>query len=256
MAKCKMTPTPAEDIARQIMEAYQPKDAQEIQDAVKQIFAPIFEAALKGEMDNHLGCSSHERSEMRNNSRNGYSEKTLKTSLGELPIHVPRDRKGDFEPQIVKKHQRDVTSIEGKILAMYGRGMSQRDIASTIEDIYGFKISHITDCVMEEVRAWQNRPLSAFYPFVFVDCLYVSLCRERGAAQAAVHVHSGASCIWFITPYGTQQMWWRASTQVFARSQRRESFRTKRRYSSCCIYAYWNSTGSGVGARAQSVAYG
>ena len=193
MAKRKMTPTPAEDIASQIMEAYQPKDAQEIQDAVKQIFAPIFEAALKGEMDNHIGCSSHERSETRNNSRNGFSEKTLKTSLGELPIHVPRDRKGDFDPQIVKKHQRDVTSIEGKILAMYGRGMSQRDIASTIEDIYGFKISHeqishITDCVMEEVRAWQNRPLSAFYPFVFVDCLYVSLRRERCAAQAAVHV--------------------------------------------------------------------
>lgn len=124
MAKRKMTPTPAEDIARQIMEAYQPKDSQEIQDAVKQIFAPIFEAALKGKMDNHLGYSSHERSETTHNSRNGYSEKTLKTSFGELPIRVPCDRQALFEAQIVKKHQRDVTSIEGKILAMYGRGMS------------------------------------------------------------------------------------------------------------------------------------
>ena len=170
------------------MEAYQPKDAQEIQDAVKQIFAPIFEAALKGEMDNYLGCSPHERSETRNNSRNGYSEKTLKTSIGELPIHVPRDRKGDFEPQIVKKHQRDVTSIEGKILAMYGRGMSQRDIASTIEDIYGFKISHITDCVMEEVRAWQNRP-----PF---GVLSLCLCGLplRFVAQGAGRGTSGGTC--------------------------------------------------------------
>ena len=193
MAKRKMTPTPADNIAKQITEAYHPQDAQDIQDVVKRIFTRIFEAALKGEMQNHLGYASHARTDSSDNARNGYSEKTLKTTLGEIPIHVPRDRQGSFEPQIVKKHQRDVSSIEGKILALYGRGMSQRDIASTVEDIYGFKvsheqISHITDCILEEVHDWQRRPLKPFYPFVFVDCLYVSLRTERGVQQSAVHV--------------------------------------------------------------------
>ena len=109
--------------------------------------------------------------------------------------HAYRESKriSGFEPQIVKKHQRDVSSIEGKILALYGRGMNQRDIASTVEDIYGFKmsleqISHITDCILEEVNDWQRRPLKPCYPFVFVDCLYVSLRTERGVQQSAVHV--------------------------------------------------------------------
>ncbi|WP_399553737.1 transposase [uncultured Selenomonas sp.] len=145
------------------------------------------------ERQNHLGYASHARTDSSDNARNGYSEKTLKTTLGEIPIRVPRDRQGSFEPQIVKKHQRDVSSIEGKILALYGRGMSQRDIASTVEDIYGFKmsheqISHITDCILEEVNDWQRRPLKPCYPFVFVDCLYVSLRTERGVQQSAVHV--------------------------------------------------------------------
>ena len=194
MAKRKMTPTPAENIAKQIMETYKPQSAQEIQDVVKQIFAPIFEAALQGEMDNHLGYANHERSEQdSSNSRNGFSTKKLKTSMGEVPIRIPRDRESSFNPQIVKKHQRDVSAIEDKVLAMYARGMSQRDISATIEDIYGFEmsheqISHITDCVMEEVREWQTRALKPFYPFIFVDCLYVSLRTEQGIRQSAVHV--------------------------------------------------------------------
>lgn len=194
MAKRKMTPTPAENIAKQIMETYKPQSAQEIQDVVKQIFAPIFEAALQGEMDNHLGYANHEHSEQdSSNSRNVFSTKKLKTSMGEVPIRIPRDRESSFNPQIVKKHQRDVSAIEDKVLAMYARGMSQRDISATTEDIYGFEmsheqISHITDCVMEEVREWQTRALKPFYPFIFVDCLYVSLRTEQGIRQSAVHV--------------------------------------------------------------------
>ena len=146
-----------------------------MQDALKSIFAPMFEAALKGELENHLGYEKHARA-TGSNARNGYSSKIIKTSLGETPIRVPRDREGTFEPQIVKKYQRDVSPIEDKVLAMYARGMSQRDIAATIEDIYGFEmsheqISHITDCVME-VDRWRTRPLKPFYPFAFVDCIY------------------------------------------------------------------------------------
>lgn len=189
----KTTPTFGEQIAQQILENYELKDAQDIQDALKQVFGPIFEAVLKGEMQNHLGYEKNGHSEDSTNTRNGYSQKTLKTSLGEVPIRVPRDRQGQFEPQIVKKHQRDVSSIEGKVLAMYARGMSQRDIAATIEDIYGFQLSHeqisnITDCVMEEVNRWRTRPLKPFYPFSFVDCIYVSMRTERGIRQVAVYV--------------------------------------------------------------------
>lgn len=189
----KSTPTPGEQIAQQILANYDLKNAQDVQDALKQIFGPIFEAVLNGEMQNHLGYEKNGHPQDPINVRNGYSQKTLKTSLGEVPIRIPRDRQSRFEPQIVKKHQRDVTSIEGKVLAMYARGMSQSDIAATIEDIYGFELSHeqisnITDCVMEEVERWRTRPLKPFYPFSFVDCIYVSMRTEHGIRQAAVYV--------------------------------------------------------------------
>ncbi|EFR40288.1 putative transposase, Mutator family, partial [Selenomonas sp. oral taxon 137 str. F0430] len=130
------------------------------------------------------------------NRRNGYTPKVLKTSAGEVPISVPRDRDGSFTPQIVPKRQTDVSSIEGKVLAMYARGMSQRDISSTIDDIYGFmlsaeQISHITDSVLDELHEWQNRPLKAFYPFVFVDCIYVSMRGDKGVSDQAVYVILG-----------------------------------------------------------------
>lgn len=190
----KRSPSPGEKIAQQILDTYEINDAQDVQNVLKQIFGPIFESMLKGEMKNHLGYEKNERTgTAHENARNGYSSKTIKTSLGEVPIQVPRDREGSFEPQIIKKHQKDVTSIEGKVLAMYARGMSQRDIAATIEDIYGFQMSHeqistITDCVMEEVDQWRNRPLEPFYPFVFVDCIYVSLRNERSVQREAVYV--------------------------------------------------------------------
>ena len=110
MAKRKMTPAPADNIAKQIMETYHPQDAQGIQDVVKRIFAPIFESVLKGEMQNHLVYASNACTDSSDNARNGYSEKMIKTTFGEIPIHVLCDRQGSFEPQIVKKHQRDIYS--------------------------------------------------------------------------------------------------------------------------------------------------
>ncbi len=161
MAKCKTPPTtPGEQIAQQILNNYDIKSAEDVQDVLKQIFGPIFESMLKGEMENHLGHKKHERSEDGDNVRNGYSSKTLKTSLGEVPIRVPRDRQSTFEPQIIKKHQRDVSSIEGKVLAMYARGMSQRDIAATIEDIYGFQMSHETDLHHHRLRHGRGRGMA------------------------------------------------------------------------------------------------
>ena len=171
-------------IAKLIMEQYQPKTQEDMQIALKDVFGPIFEAMLQGEMDNHLGYSSNDHSKKEtSNRRNGYTEKTIQTSVGEVPIRVPRDRESTFEPQVVPKRTKDVTGIESKVLAMYARGMSQRDIAKTIDDIYGFElsaesISNITDRVMDEAQHWQTRPLKPFYPFLFVDCMYVSVRKD------------------------------------------------------------------------------
>lgn len=131
-----------------------------MQDALKDIFGPMFEAMLKGEMDNHLGYDDHDHGPKdTDNRRNGYSSKKLKTSAGEVQIKVPRDREASFDPQIVPKRKRDVSAIEDKVIAMYARGMSQRDIADTIEDIYGFtmdaeQISTITDYILDEALQW------------------------------------------------------------------------------------------------------
>ena len=112
--------------------------------------------------------------------------------MGETEISVPRDRAAEFESLLIPKHKRDVSEIDRKVLAMYSRGMSTRDISATIDDIYGFKlsaeqISKITDYVLEEQRNWQNRPLQHFYPFVFVDCLYVNVRRDYESKDCAVY---------------------------------------------------------------------
>ena len=193
----KKQPTRGESLAKAIISEYKPRFVEDMQNALKDVFGPMFEAMLNGEMENHLGYDNNARGKKETaNRRNGYTHKTLKTSAGEVPIDVPRDRDGSFEPQIVQKRQTDVSSIEGKVLAMYARGMSQRDISSTIDDIYGFKlsagqISNITDCVLDELNEWQNRPLKAFYPCIFVDCIYVSMRTEQGISDQAVYVILG-----------------------------------------------------------------
>lgn len=184
-------------IARAIMEEYQPQTREEMQDAIKDIFGPMFEAMLQGEMDSHLGYGSNERGEKDTaNRRNGYSHKSVNTAYGSMDISVPRDRDGSFEPKAVPKRTKDVSGMEDKVLSMYARGMSQRDIADTIEDIYGFEISHetvsaITDRVVETAEEWQNRPLKKFYTFLFVDCIYVTLRREMETKSSAVYVILG-----------------------------------------------------------------
>ena len=184
-------------IAKLIMEQYHPQNKEEMQDAIKDVFGPMLEAMLQGEMDNHLGYTSNDHgSKNTDNRRNGYIDKTVRSSFGEIPVSVPRDRDGSFEPQAIPKRSKDITGIEDKVLSMYGRGMSQRDISSTIEDIYGFSlsaesISNITDRVLEEAEVWQNRPLKPFYPFIFVDCLYVPIRQEYETKNCAIYVILG-----------------------------------------------------------------
>ena len=184
-------------IAQAILEQYQPTNAEEMQDALRDVFGPMFEAMLQGEMDDHLGYESNDHGpKSTTNRRNGYTNKTIRTSMGEVEIKSPRDRDGSFDPQIIPKRSKDVSGIEDKVLTMYAKGMSQRDIADTIEEIYGFEISHetisaITDRVIETAQEWQNRPLKKFYTFVFVDCLYVNIRKEMETKSCAVYVILG-----------------------------------------------------------------
>ena len=184
-------------IAKAILEQYDCKNVEDMQNAMKDIFGPMFEAMLQGEMDAHLGYGPNDHGPKNtHNRRNGYGSKTLKSTYGSIPVDVPRDRDASFEPQVIPKRTRDVSGIDDKVLSMYAKGMSQRDIAKSIEDIYGFEISHetisaITDRVIETAREWQNRPLKKFYTFLFVDCLYVSVRKEIETKSCAVYVILG-----------------------------------------------------------------
>lgn len=197
MARRKKEVTPNQKLAQAILEQYQPKSVEDMQDALKDIFGPMFEAMLQGEMNSHLGYANNERGEKETtNRRNRYSKKSLKTTAGDVPIEVPRDREGTFEPAIVPKRKRDVSAIQDKVLSMYAKGMSQRDIADTIEDIYGFEISHetiseITDSILEQLEEWQSRSLKKFYTFLFVDCLYVTIRKDYETKNYAVYVILG-----------------------------------------------------------------
>jgi putative transposase len=196
MTKTKSN-TPQNDLAKEILERYQPKTVDEMQDALKDIFGSMFETMLKGEIRSHLGYENNEKTEKpTENRRNGYANKTVKTAYGSIHVKVPRDRDASFEPKLIPKHQRDISGIEEKVLSMYAKGMSQRDIAATIEDIYGFELSHetvsqITDRVLEELEDWQSRPLKKIYTFVFVDCMYTTIRKDYESNNYAVYTILG-----------------------------------------------------------------
>lgn len=196
MARKKGNPD-AEKLAESILNTYQPESVEDMQDVLKDVFGPLFEKMLQGELNNHLGYDAHSKEpKEHDNRRNGYGTKTLKTSFGEVAIDVPRDREASFEPELIPKRKRDVSDIEGKVLSMYARGMSQRDIAATVEAIYGFDISHemisdITDAVLPELEEWQARPLAKCYAFLFVDCMYVTLRENYEAKEYAVYTILG-----------------------------------------------------------------
>ena len=139
------------ELIKQWLASYEPKDAKDVQDLLKDMFKDTLQEMLNAELDNELGYSKYNYKEKEtDNSRNGYSKKTVRSTLGDIELDIPRDRKGEFEPEIVKKNQKNVTGIEDQIISMYAKGMSTRDISSHLEDIYGIDasaemISRITD---------------------------------------------------------------------------------------------------------------
>ena len=164
---------------------------------LKQLTKRLVERALEAEMAEHLGHGKNEPvANPKGNTRNGKSKKTLKGEFGELPIDIPRDRDGSFEPQIVPKHQTRWTGFDDKILSLYARGMTVREIQAHLEEMYGAEvsptlISTVTDAVMDEAKAWQSRPLDALYPIVYLDCIHVKS-RDAGVVKVkAVYLALG-----------------------------------------------------------------
>lgn len=149
----------------------------------------LVERALQAEMAEHLGHDRHEAvTNSSGNARNGKSRKTLKGEFGELPIEIPRDRNSSFEPQLIPKHQTRWTGFDDKIISLYSRGMTVREIQSHLSEMYGTEISPtlistVTDAVVEEVKLWQSRPLDSVYPVVYLDCIHVKV-RDTGAVRA------------------------------------------------------------------------
>ncbi|KKB96632.1 hypothetical protein SZ25_00274, partial [Candidatus Arcanobacter lacustris] len=162
---------------------------------IKQLTKAVIERALSEEMNNHLGYDRYSRSDL-NNARNGHYNKNLITDNGVIELNVPRDRNGDFEPAIVPKKQNRIAGLDKKILSLYAKGMSLSDIKQQIYELYEAEISEsliskITDGVMDEVKAWQNRPLESVYPIVYFDCLVVKVRHDKRIINKAVYVALG-----------------------------------------------------------------
>jgi len=174
----------------------------EVMQAMKEMFKDVLQQVMDSELDEELGYQKSQRTSenvennLSKNYRNGYSKKTVKTQLGEVEINVPRDRNGEFEPQIIGKYNRNADGMEEKIVALYSCGMSQRDIAEQIKNLYDVEISDglvskITEKIMPEVVAWQNRPLDSIYPFVFMDAIHYKVKENNQFVTKAAYVVLG-----------------------------------------------------------------
>ena len=174
------------NIIHQLLQEYDIETAEDIQDALKDLLGGTIKEMMEAEMDDHLGYQKSERSDS-DDYRNGYKSKRVNSSYGSMDIDVPQDRKSTFEPQIVKKRQKDISDIDQKIISMYAKGMTTRQISETIEDIYGFEtsegfISDVTDKILPQIEDWQNRPLDEVYPILYIDAIHYSV-RDNGVIR-------------------------------------------------------------------------
>ena len=185
-------------IIKQLLQEYNIETVADIQAALRDLLGSTIKDMMEAEMEQHLGYQKSERSDS-DDYRNGYKKKTVNTSMGSLELDVPQDRKSTFEPQIVKKRQKDISEIDQKIIAMYARGMTTRQISDTLYEIYGFEasegfISDVTDKLLPKIEEWQNRPLEDVYPVVFIDAIHYSV-RDNGIIRKLeAYVILGISC--------------------------------------------------------------
>ena len=166
---------------------------------LKEGFKDILQELLEAEMDATLGYEKYQKGEIAStNKRNGQSTKNLKSQYGEFPIEIPRDRNGEFEPKLIPKYQRDISGIEEKVISLYARGMSTRDIHDQLQDLYGIElsaemVSKITDKILPEIKEWQSRPLNPIYPFVFMDCIHYKVREDGRILSRAAYVIMGVT---------------------------------------------------------------
>lgn len=174
------------NIIHQFLQEYDIQTAEDIQEALKDLLGGTIKEMMEAEMEEHLGYGRSERSDSED-SRNGYKSKRVNSSYGSMEISVPQDRKSTFEPQVVKKRHKDISDIDQKIISMYAKGMTTRQISDTLEDIYGFEasegfISDVTDKILPQIEDWQNRPLSEVYPVLYIDAIHYSV-RDGGVIR-------------------------------------------------------------------------
>lgn len=166
---------------------------------LKDIFKDMIQELLEAEMDAKLGYTKNDSlNKNTDNSRNGYTPKTLKSEFGEVEVQIPRDRKGEFKPQIVPRYKRNVSGIEDKVIALYARGMSTRDIGEQVKELYGIDmsaemVSKITDRIVPEIKEWQQRPLEAIYPFIFMDAIHYKIRDDGRIINRAAYVVIGVT---------------------------------------------------------------
>lgn len=196
-----MSGTPTE-LMKEYVNSQKFNSTTEVMTAMKEMFKDVLQQVMECELDNKLGYEKSERTSendetpVSKNYRNGYSQKTIKSQLGEVQVKIPRDRNGEYEPKIIEKYNRNADGMEEKILSLYSCGMSQRDIADQIKNLYDVEISpelvsKISEKIMPEVTAWQNRPVENVYPFVFMDAIHYKVKEDHQIVTKAAYVVLG-----------------------------------------------------------------
>jgi transposase-like protein len=186
------------NIIQGLLQEYDIQSAADIQEALKDLLGGTIKEMMEAEMDDHLGYEKSQRSDS-DDARNGYKTKQINTTYGSMEIDVPQDRKSTFEPKIVKKRQKDISEIDQKIISMYAKGMTTRQISDTLMDIYGFEasegfISDVTDKLLPQIEEWQKRPLNEVYPVVYIDAIHYSVRDSNVIRKLAAYVILGINC--------------------------------------------------------------
>lgn len=191
--------TARKEVLRNMISDGNLKTAGDLHSYLKDMFKDALQEMLEAELEAELGYSKGDRqNKQTDNRRNGYTEKTVKTQYGEMKLEVPRDRNGEFEPVVVPKNKRDISGIEEKVISLYARGMTTRDIHEQIKDIYGIEVSadmvsKITDGIIPQIKEWQNRPLEPIYPFVFLDAIHYKVREDGQIKNKAAYVVLGVN---------------------------------------------------------------
>ena len=189
----------AKEQLQQIIKENDLKSAGDVYALLKDSFKDLLQELLEAELDVSLGYDKNQKNGIEtDNKRNGHTPKTVKSEFGEFQLDIPRDRNGEYEPEIVPKYCRDISGIEEKVISLYARGMTTRDIGAELQELYGInvsaeKVSKITDRILPEIKEWQSRPLEPIYPFVFMDAIHYKIREDGRILNRAAYVVLGVT---------------------------------------------------------------